>query len=144
MLVEKYVTAYKKWDDTIEIFVNPTKREIKDTMGDNRGQLRFIADSKNKKVYIFPRSSMHATTWNEHISKAIGDKRRMYADETLFGGALENNSVENWGFQDGLYQPEILAEWVLHPEIWKFAQKWFDIQGWIADQERSLERQGSR
>jgi len=143
MLVEKYVTAYKKWDNTIEVFVNPTKRELRDTVN-SVGELRFIADSKNKKVYVFPRRSMHAETWNNHISKEIGDSRRMYADETLFGGAIEGGKVVNWGFEDNLYNNNVLAEWILHPDVWKFAQKWFDIQGWIEEQEPTLTRKGSR
>ncbi len=145
MLLEKFLTAYNgDFGGTNEIFVNPTSREIREIKKVSRGNLRFIADKKNKKVYIFPVRSLHKTTWDYHIAPETKDSRKMYADGTLFGGALDDGRVVNWGFQDNLYKPDILAEWILNPEEWKFASKWFDIQGWIEDQKESLERFGAR
>lgn len=142
LLLEKFLTAYDSYAGYHEIFVNPTKREMKDIM-DKHKNLRFIADKKKKNVYVFPVDAFHARTWNDYISKETNDSRKMYGDGTLFGGALENGQVENWGFRDRLYKPEILAEWVLNPEEWKFAQKWFDVMGWIEDQKDSLEYEGA-
>ena len=145
MLLEKFLNAYNDpWGNgTLEIFVNPTKREMKD-ITDKHRNLRFIADSKKRKMYVFPSNALHRRTWDEHIAPVIGDSRRMYADETLFGGAIEGTTIINYGVQDGLYPNDVLAEWVLHPDVWKFAQKWFDIQGWIEDQEEDLEWEGAR
>jgi hypothetical protein len=143
LLLEKFLTAYQgPWgDEYFEIFVNPTKREMKDIQDKHRN-IRFIADSKKRKVYVFSTNSLHRRTWDEHIAPETGDSRKMYSDETLFGGAMEGNTLVNYGVQDGLYPKDVLAEWVLHPDVWKFAQKWFDIQGWIADQEEDLEWEG--
>ena len=143
MLLEKFLTAYESYRGYHEIFINPTKREMRDIM-DKHKNLRFIADSKKKKVYVFSAEAFHGRTWNEHISKEIGDSRRMYDDETLFGGAIENGQVENWGFRDGLYNPQILSDWVNNPEIFKFAQKWFDVMGWIEREGYDLERRASK
>ena len=144
ILLEKFLNAYNDpWGNgTLEIFVNPTKREMRDIMDKHRN-VRFIADSKKRKMYVFPSNALHRRTWDEHIAPVIGDSRRMYADETLFGGAVEGNQISNYGFQDGFYQNWILAEWVLHPDVWKFAQKWFDLQGWIADEADNLEHEGA-
>lgn len=141
-LLEKFLTAYTN-NGYNEIYVNPTKREMRDIQN-AQGELRFIADKKKKNVYVFPVNAYHRATWNDHIAKELGDSRKMYADDTLFGGAIEDGVVENWGFSDGYYKPSILADWVLNPDEWKFAQKWFDVIGWIESQKEGLERRGAR
>jgi len=53
-LLEKYLTGYKLNMFTVDVFVNPTGSEIKEILKaeEGRDSCRFIADAKEKKVYV--------------------------------------------------------------------------------------------
>lgn len=63
-LVEKYLNAIKSptTSGTYEIFVNPTKKEMKEV--DDGGGYRYVIDHKNKKFYVFSALTFHKNMMN--------------------------------------------------------------------------------
>jgi hypothetical protein len=128
LIVEKYLTAIKDYGSIVEIFVNPTKKEMRDDVGDI---FRFIADAKNKKVFMFSQHTLHSRAWANAISKETNDNRRLYFDPDLFAGVVEGNKVYNWGVQDKMFTREVLEEWMTHPDMFDWAKKWVNISEWM-------------
>lgn len=58
LLIEEFVKGVKHDDDYFEIFSNPTFNEIKKI--ESFPYFRFIADDKNKKVYVFNSNLLHS------------------------------------------------------------------------------------
>jgi len=67
---ETYVTAKKVPDGYLQVFSNPTSTELSSITKDKK-EIRFIADSKAKKVYVF--DSYLAT--HENVSDLINLRR---------------------------------------------------------------------
>lgn len=101
-LTEKYVNTIKHSSSTYDMFVNPSKKEIAEieSQSFNGEGFRFLADFKEKKVYIWSTEIIHAQMiednpktftqilWNEYWAHA------MDADRFL-SGTIENGSVES-------------------------------------------------
>jgi hypothetical protein len=69
-----------------EIFVNPSKKELRDA-----GEaIRFIADNKNKKLYVWNAThAFHKETW-----KSIKKDNRLEIDTTLcLGTAVKRGAI---------------------------------------------------
>jgi len=63
-----------------EVFVNPTIKEIIEI---NSNEIRFVADNKKKKFYIWDANlEIHVGIWDN----VIGDSNREFNDKTLFTG----------------------------------------------------------
>uniref|UniRef100_A0A6M3K3V2 Uncharacterized protein n=1 Tax=viral metagenome TaxID=1070528 RepID=A0A6M3K3V2_9ZZZZ len=63
-----------------EVFINPTIKEI---MGIGSNDIRFVADNKKKKFYIWDAyKNIHVSIWDN----VIGDSNREFNDKTLFTG----------------------------------------------------------
>lgn len=94
---EEWLTAYKRKD----IFECPLKpNEIKSVAKTGGGVLavRFIADNRDKKLYVFPPDLFHADAW-EIIMKEKNDKEEDYDK------LLDKNTMF-WGvaiFKDGMW-----------------------------------------
>jgi len=139
LMLEKWLTAWKQFGHIREVFVNPTRKEMFEVK-DMFDSYRFIADAKYQDFYVFDVNSMHGTTWNKQIAKEINDNRKMYEDVTLFGGGVENRKVYNAGVMDSLYSESIRNEWIMNPDMFKFANKYADVTGWIKSHTRELSR----
>lgn len=141
ILLERYLLGFKNRGHVWEVFENPDQREIKDLPGTQNGKyFRFIADAKNKKVYVFGTDVYHSVTWNENIRQETNDSRWMYKDPTLFAGAFEDGEVLNWGFSDGYYTKDIVDYWLSHPTMFDFAKKYkLDITAWMTKNKEDME-----
>jgi len=121
LVLEKWLTAFKKYGHTLEIYENPSKKELI-SMG-AQGNLRFILDAKRKKTYIWPATgAIHQDAWL-HIKKSINDVRPLYKSSTLIPGVQEGKYIHIYGAagisrttSDGYYE-----------EDWSFAKRYIDI-----------------
>ena len=74
LLIEKWLTAYKKWGEIVDVFMNPTKKDFREI----GNKSRFIADAKNKRVYVWGvMGDMHGDAWVK-IKKELNDSRNLY------------------------------------------------------------------
>lgn len=67
-LLEKYLTTIEvpSWEfrsGNYEIFINPSKRDLRDAIGDSKGY-HFIIDWEKKNVYVFSANQFHETVMN--------------------------------------------------------------------------------
>ena len=89
LVLEKWLTAFKKYGHTLEVFENPSKKEMRGW----ETRFRFIADAKRKKVYMWPATgAVHVDAWL-HIKKMLNDSRPLYKSSTIVPGTVENGWV---------------------------------------------------
>ena len=120
LLLEKWITAFKKYGHVVEVFENPTPKEIREF----KKAFRFILDSKNKKVYIWDAmGAVHSDGW-KHIKNDIGDTRMLYQTGDLLPGTLENKSINIYGSK-GIH-PKFRK--LMRETDWSFASNWLDIE----------------
>lgn len=137
LLVEKYLMGFKKHGEIRDVFVNPTKKELRE-LG---AVYRFIADAARDKLYVFNADMLHDETWTHHIRKEIKDSRDIYGNEYLFAGVMEGNRIQNWGLRDNLYKDEVLEEWLDNPDMFDFTKKWgIDIEVWMKKNTALMEK----
>jgi len=90
-LIEEYecgfVGAMGKY---YEVFVNPSPKECRAVAKTNR-TLRFIADSKTKKIYVSHWMQLHVDVWDR--VKDENDRRGAYDPSILTGYAEEDQPV---------------------------------------------------
>lgn len=107
-LCEKFLDAMQKGGNTVEIFVQPSKRDIKyarDAEGAYSKNIRFIADGNTKKMYIWNAAlELHAGMLrflqdNGHVGRST----KLYNDPDVISGEWNtSDKVElyynvNWG-----------------------------------------------
>ena len=107
-LCEKFLDAKLRGGKTVEIFVNPSKRDIKyarDAEGAYSKNIRFIADGNTKKMYIWNAAlelhdgMLRFLKENGHVSSSV----RLYNDPDVMSGEWNTrDEVElyynaNWG-----------------------------------------------
>jgi hypothetical protein len=107
-LCEKFLDAKMRGGKTVEIFVNPSKRDIKyarDAEGAYSKNIRFIADGNTKKMYIWNAAlELHAGMLDflqqeGHVARNV----RLYNDPDVISGEWNtSDQVElyynaNWG-----------------------------------------------
>lgn len=143
MLLEKYLMGFIKNRHMQDVFVNPTKKELKEVLKANYNHCRFIADAKNKNIYVFSTDNYHRDTWDGNIAPHLHDNRKMYKHASLFAGAYEGSYVMNWGFGDGYYDSGVLAEWENHPDMFDWANKYFPIGKWFDKYEDDIRRRAN-
>ena len=133
LLVEKYAMGFKKFGSVRDVFVNPTKQELKEL-----GNIyRFIADAKHKKLYVFDHNLFHVDVW-ERLKVELKDPRSLYQAYDMFGGAIESNRVFNWGFNDRYYDYEVIEYWLEEPTLFKWTKKWVDIDVWMKKNDHKM------
>lgn len=109
-LLEEYLKTFKYRKGTCEIFVNPTRKEMMEVAKDvnKRYYIRFIADPKNKKLYVFDPDVFH-TVAAEAAGGGLSSKK------TLWGTAIKVGAKwEMEGSDEFLYNLYKLSEfrWV--------------------------------
>ncbi len=107
-LCEKFLDAFIESGKTVEIFVNPSKRDIKSVQeaeGSSSKNVRFIADGNTKKIYTWNADlSLHGPMlyWlqnNGYVSRSV----KLYNDPDVVSGEWNSqDQIElyynvNWG-----------------------------------------------
>jgi hypothetical protein len=119
-LVEKYLTGFKKYGHMVDVFENPSKKEMAEI---GTGTFRFILDSKRQKIYVWSAmGSVHTDAWI-NIKKQLNDSRPLYKSSTIIPGTFENNSVYIYGAK-GI--PRAISAQYQY-EDWDFAKKWIPL-----------------
>ena len=120
LVLEKWLTAFKKYGHTLEIFENPSKKEMREI----GNVFRFIADAKRKKMYIWPATgAVHSDAWI-HIKKQLNDSRPLYKSSTLIPGVPEQSGWIHIYGQKGI--PRAISDQYGY-EDWSFAKKYIDL-----------------
>lgn len=120
LLLEKYLTAFKKYGHTLEVFENPTKKEMRGW----EDRFRFIIDAKRQKMYMWPATgAIHQDAWL-HIKKRLNDNRPLYKSATLIPCVYENGYIFIYG-SAGI--PRSIAQQYDY-EDWSFAKKYIPME----------------
>lgn len=121
LIKEDFLTGFKNMKkNVVEIFSNPDKKEMKDSM-DKYG-LRFIADGKNKNLYTWKATeSLHSDAWSE-IKKESGDSRNLYRSGELLTGQFKTKAVSDTA---GFLSPDAREQ--LKSMDWSWMNKWFSV-----------------
>lgn len=106
---EEYLTrATDSYGNSLEIFVNPSTKDLKDMKGTF---VRFIANTKKKRVYVWDGSYLiHSSVWKELVNQGYEKRLSVYGPDHLLagyarkrGGALyvdhETFNCENTNFE---------------------------------------------
>lgn len=104
-LQEEYLTRMKKYNESVEIFVNPSFKEMREASTTSYG-ICFIADSKTKKVYVWDSEN---TIYHQEVCRELNlgslkigalSMRLLagYADQN--GNKFEMGSVDGDGYVD--------------------------------------------
>lgn len=119
LLLEKWLTAFKKYGHTLEIYENPSTKEFSEF----KTSMRFILDSKRQKIYAWPATgAIHGDAW-VHIKKELNDARPLYKSPTLLTGVVEGSSIH---FFAGKGIPSDVKK-ELKVTDWSFAKRWIDM-----------------
>jgi len=83
LLNEKYLERIKTRKGSVEIFINPSRKELIESNG--KYGIRFIADNKTKKLYVWNAyDANHFDVW-----KQLKGKELPYIDVDMFHGLAE-------------------------------------------------------
>lgn len=86
-LKERFEIGFKTFGEYFEIFTNPTSKEFKEVQDNNI--IRFIANKKNKRVYIFnPQGYIHHEAWDE-LKRQNVEKGGNYYSEAEKGNLFD-------------------------------------------------------
>ncbi len=119
LVLEKWLTAFKKYGHTLEIYENPSMKEFSIF----KDRMRFILDSKRQKIYAWSATgAIHSDAWI-HIKKEINDARLLYKSGTLLTGVVENSSI--YFFAATGLSAEVRQK--LKSTDWSFAKRWVDM-----------------
>lgn len=117
LLLEKWLLAFKKYGHMLEIFENPTRKELAE-IGKTQ---RFILDAKRKKVYIWPATgAIHTDAWI-HLKKELNDSRHVYKSGDLIAGVQESGRLL-------IYNTSGLSQSVrkrIKEQDWSFSKKYY-------------------
>jgi hypothetical protein len=124
MLLEKYFDAFQYMGDTKEIFVNPSKRELRElfTGTSDYVSIGFICDLMDDKIYYFLRKGIiHQDAFN-HIKpgkKLYKDSRWLTGEFQLYQGKMQDVNFKSFkSFSD----KQVIKE-ALYSD-WSFFDKW--------------------
>jgi hypothetical protein len=131
-LNEEYETRIRDHGHSFEVFVNPTIKEIREVTSDSSwSMLKFIADNRHKKLYVWKWvGPLHEPAWRQISGKDLntdittGNVMPGYA--RLKGSKLEMRETDAGGFFDDYIEDttDIDAE----KEKWKWLSKYMDTK----------------
>ncbi len=137
-LTEKWIKSFKErgpfgkvGDKVVEVFVNPSKSELRDASGNaefdaiSGKYVRFMADMKKKRIYVWDPESIHRDTWKE-----FGDGRN-WTDHTLLSGVAQIKKGK-WKFTESDEGVRRNLR-VFDVEDWEWANKWINITDFLQD-----------
>uniref|UniRef100_A0A6M3JMI6 Uncharacterized protein n=1 Tax=viral metagenome TaxID=1070528 RepID=A0A6M3JMI6_9ZZZZ len=121
-ITEKYHTAFNIDGKYIEIFVNPTSKDIRDIKSD---EIRFIAISNIKKVYVWNADKLiHLRMWER-----LDFKGSPYGDRNVCMGVI-GKKESKWKM---IYSDSEKRYWDKKEERYKefkWLEKYFNISDW--------------
>lgn len=120
LLLEKFLTAYDWKGHYEEVFINPSKAEMRELMRASDTTVGVIMDRKANKIYAFNRDrQIHSQVW-----KKIGDNRKLYkTDEILTAEWDIRNNKWNYSSQ-GLFTDDLDILRAVIRADWSFFKKW--------------------
>ena len=122
-IVEKYLTGYNLKGHTEEVFVNPTKQEMRELIRASDSSVGVIMDRKNNKIYAFSRDrQIHQQVWRR--IHPTGDERKLYDTEELLTAEWDIQG-ERWNYSSqGIFTDDIITlRGIIHAD-WSFFKKW--------------------
>ena len=105
----------------IDVFVNPSRKEFRETQQTGHNASRFILDNKKKKVYIWAAlDALHRDMWEE-IAKETKDSRRIYMTDDILVGVVDKAGKVKYE-SNYLYT---LTDWErIYAADWKWANRY--------------------
>lgn len=101
-LNEKFFSGFKQYGDEVEVFINPSSKEIKEIKdASSRGTIRFFANMKEKKVYMWNGdNAIHQDVVDSGLSPTSGFDYDDYAlsghdADIIFGGTVEKGTTRS-------------------------------------------------
>jgi len=137
LLIEKYIgrassgMGSKSKGD--EIFEDPSNSELNDA-GGSKKKIRFIADSKTKKLLVWNyKGGYHNDVWEEYVSKTIDADISLTNFDCLWGIAKREKG--KWIFyrsdaQGFEHDDRDLSN---HIKKYKWLRSNFDVTKWLTD-----------
>ena len=128
-LSEEWVISTKNFNRVVDIFVNPSSsKEFKDMEEQSwGGQVRFIADFKKKKLYVWSSELIHydATRELAHQNLLQHDHMEKLLNYCCFGiGIILGKKIVFEEFYDGATQKQLKNKaWRRKDDKW--LSKWF-------------------
>jgi hypothetical protein len=121
-LLETYLTGYKVRGHMVEIFVNPSKSEMREVMRDAETSVGVIMDRKNNKLYAFSRDrQIHQQVWRKIKGS---DSRKLYQSDELLT-AEWSLYEKDWLYgSQGLFTDDIDILRSIIRADWSFFKKW--------------------
>ena len=126
-LLEKYLNTIKQTlgynDGDYEVFINPSKRDLKDAWEGDYGY-RFIIDFKNKKTYVAASSVYHTTMMDKLPQLPSHDsfwKQRKHPYILTGDAEAYNHKVNSDALISGIYRYEQIGD-MLEAD-WSFVPK---------------------
>jgi len=125
-VLEKFIHGFSRGGKIVEVFVNPSKRDIKsarDAEGSYSKNLRFIADGNTKKVYAWNAAlCLHADMLTELQNEGfINKSTKLYHDPDVTSGEW-NSSDEIELYYNVRWGPEEMGNVILDGD-WSWVDK---------------------
>jgi len=120
ILVEKFLTAYNLKSHYEEVFVNPSKSEMRELMRASDTTVGVIMDRENNKLYAFNRDrQIHSQVW-----KKIGDSRKLYNTDEILTAEWDVKG-KRWNYSSqGIFTDDIDILRSIIRGDWSFFKKW--------------------
>lgn len=140
-LLEKYLTTVEVpntayHSGNFEVFINPSKRDIRDAIGDSQGY-RFIIDWEKKNIYVFTAYQFHETIMNAIPElPSFNDFWRKQDEKTtnrIFTGDVYglNISVNSDALYADIYRRDQIQD-MLDNRDWKWVNRYLPADKIIA------------
>ena len=135
LLNEKYFGRVDKkyGEGSFEVFVNPSTKELKEV--DNGDGVRFTADSKSKRVYVWDADkAIHNSVWDEESSISKGrDFNSASCDEVLHGTCELKGGKFHMDYSDEMEYQESRKDFDVESllKTFNWVNKYIKIDGYL-------------
>jgi hypothetical protein len=123
ILLEDYLMGYKVDGHILDVFVNPSKAEMREVMRSATTSLGVIMDRKNNKLYAFNRDKqIHSQVWRK-ISG--GDSRKLYKTDEILTAEFDKRFKKEWNYSSqAMFTDDIETLRTIIRADWSFFKKW--------------------
>jgi len=136
MRFEKYLKEkYEGRNRDVEVFVNPTRSEMREAGGSN-GQVRFTAIDKEKKLYVFNAGrALHIDVWEDILGKT-------FAEYTSASNKTVLHAIATFGTKWIMTESDELEsghldrdDYIRLYKRFKWVEKWISLEEYLMGQE---------